>query len=260
MFIFTFYFPYSKFDEWGRKKLKQHVQLRSSVSLVEFGEQFVESKPSDDAPVTRKSSCCDGSSMKNTELKGDQFHVQLPKRIGVLRQFFLLTHQHVLLLSRNPETSAMRFVQAIFLSLICGLIYLQLDMTQSGLQNRVGALFFILTMVFMGSLYSVLELFPTHRPIFLRDRAARAYSGIAYWNAKSFIEVPYDIVFSFLTVVIAYYMVGLQASRFGLFYLTMMLTAFCSSSLAFFISSGVSDVAYGLMISPIVMIPLMICK
>ena len=64
-----------------------------------------------------------------------------------------------------------RFLQAFILSLIGGLIYLQLDNTQSGLQNRVSALFFILNQVFMGSLMSVMLILPMERPIFLREHA-----------------------------------------------------------------------------------------
>jgi hypothetical protein len=187
------------------------------------------------------------------------FHVVMPARISVWREFVVLLHMHTLLLLRNPRTSVTRLVQAALLSLIGGLIYLNLDNTQSGLLNRVSCLFFLLNQVFMGSIMSVLFILPQDRPIFLREHSNNRYGAFSYWNAKSLIEVPFDCAMAFIYTIISYWMIGLQPGYHYAIYLgTFVLLANAASSIGFAVSAGVKEQATAMVITPIVLIPLMV--
>ncbi len=221
------------FDDFVRPGLEKHVSDRLVHSLEEHGRPFANGQ--------------------------NKFHTQVPQRISFWSEFVLLLHMHLLLLTRNPRTSLVRLVQALFLSLIGGLIYLQLDSTQAGLQNRVGALFFLVNQVFMGSLLSVLFILPLDRPVFLREHANNSYGALSYWNAKSLIEFPYDVFMSFVYGILSYWMIGLQSGyHYAVFMATFILVGNAASSIGFFISAGVKNQETAMIIAPIAMIPLMV--
>lgn len=65
-----------------------------------------------------------------------------------------------------------RAAQAIVLGLIVGLIYLRLDNDQKSVQNKSGAMFFVLINQCMSGTMGVLMTFPLELPIFHREFAS----------------------------------------------------------------------------------------
>ncbi|XP_068705130.1 broad substrate specificity ATP-binding cassette transporter ABCG2-like [Montipora foliosa] len=68
-------------------------------------------------------------------------------------------------LLRNPQTSIVQLIVMIIFALIVGAIYYQLKGDEHGIQNRVGAFFFLVMNTVFGNL-SAVELFVKKRPAF----------------------------------------------------------------------------------------------
>ena len=61
-----------------------------------------------------------------------------------------------------------RFFSTVFPALIMGLVFLNLQDNQQGVQGKVGCLFFCIMNQTMQSLFGVLQAFPQEKPILLR--------------------------------------------------------------------------------------------
>lgn len=188
----------------------------------------------------------------------EEFDISQEKRISYFAEFAVLMHESFLVFWRNPRFSRFRLVQTIFLALLCGFVYLQLPLTQSGLTNRQGVTFFMTTNTFISSMFSVLNVFPSNRKIFLREHASNAYHSFPYWLAKSTMNAPADAISAIIYSSIAYFMVGLQASKFGIFLITVILNYQAAASVGMFVSSGVETQQMAMNLAAPVLIPLLL--
>lgn len=124
-----------------------------------------------------------------------------------------------------------RLIQAIFLSLVVGLIYLQvlassrtgalslkeshdepcsqLGDDQESISDRQGSLFFVVMSLALGPLMGSLLAFQAERVVFLRERSQGSYNTLTYYLAKVIAELPWLIVFPALQGLITYFMVAL---------------------------------------------------
>ncbi|XP_005109370.3 broad substrate specificity ATP-binding cassette transporter ABCG2 [Aplysia californica] len=149
-------------------------------------------------------------------------------------------------LIRNPQASIMQFVIVALFAAIVGGVYFQIDHSlKSGIQNRVGAFFFIIMNQVFGNM-SAVELFIKERAIFMHENVSGFYRVSAFFLAKVFCDVvPMRFIPSFIFSCIAYWMIGLRdgADYFFFFALTLFLTALSASAMSFFISSSVRIMA-----------------
>uniref|UniRef100_A0A8K9V0F2 ABC transporter domain-containing protein n=1 Tax=Oncorhynchus mykiss TaxID=8022 RepID=A0A8K9V0F2_ONCMY len=144
----------------------------------------------------------------------------------------------------NPQTSFAQ-VLTVFLALIVGAIFFGVKNDQSGLQNRMGALFFITTNQCFSSLSSA-ELFITERKLFIHEYISGYYRVSVYFLCKILSDIitlrtlP-SIVFS----CVAYFMIGYKATveAFFLFMLTVALVAYTATAMTMAISADQSVVA-----------------
>ncbi|XP_052354146.1 broad substrate specificity ATP-binding cassette transporter ABCG2-like [Oncorhynchus keta] len=145
----------------------------------------------------------------------------------------------------NPQTSFAQIGVTVFLALIVGAIFFGVKNDQSGLQNRMGALFFITTNQCFSSLSSA-ELFITERKLFIHEYISGYYRVSVYFLCKILSDIitlrtlP-AIVFS----CVAYFMIGYKATveAFFLFMLTVALVAYTATAMTMAISADQSVVA-----------------
>uniref|UniRef100_A0A8K9Y2I8 ABC transporter domain-containing protein n=1 Tax=Oncorhynchus mykiss TaxID=8022 RepID=A0A8K9Y2I8_ONCMY len=145
----------------------------------------------------------------------------------------------------NPQTSFAQIGVTVFLALIVGAIFFGVKNDQSGLQNRMGALFFITTNQCFSSLSSA-ELFITERKLFIHEYISGYYRVSVYFLCKILSDIitlrtlP-SIVFS----CVAYFMIGYKATveAFFLFMLTVALVAYTATAMTMAISADQSVVA-----------------
>ncbi|CAL8331717.1 unnamed protein product [Lota lota] len=145
----------------------------------------------------------------------------------------------------NPQTSVAQVGVSIFLALIVGTIFFGVKNDQSGIQNRMGALFFITTNQCFSSV-SAAELFITERKLFVHEYISGYYRVSVYFLSKvlSDILVLRTIPAAIFSLV-SYFMIGLQVSvkAFFIFMLTVMLVSYTATAMTMAISADQSVVA-----------------
>ncbi|XP_044039884.1 broad substrate specificity ATP-binding cassette transporter ABCG2-like isoform X3 [Siniperca chuatsi] len=183
-------------------------------------------------------------------IQGKQMTTTAPSRTITYNTSFLTQFRWVLKrtfrnLMLNPQTSFAQIAVTLFLALVVGAIFFDVQEDQSGMQNRFGALFFIVVNQCFGSLSSA-ELFISERKIFVHEYISGYYRLSVYFLCKILSDIitlrtiP-AIVFSS----VAYFMIGLKptAEAFFLFMFTVMLVAYTATAMALAISADQTVVA-----------------
>ncbi|KAH3715726.1 protein white-like [Dreissena polymorpha] len=160
---------------------------------------------------------------------------------------------------REPMLLRVRVIQTIFLGLMLGLIYLQLDIDQQGVMNINGVLFLMLTNMTFSNVFGVLNSFPLETPIFMREYGIGLYRVDIYFICKVLAEFPSFIFIPILFSSITYWMIGLYASfeAFCVFTGVILLVANIAVSFGYIVSAAVNHVGTALAIAPPLMIPLL---
>ncbi|MCJ1380399.1 hypothetical protein MMC17_003502 [Xylographa soralifera] len=134
------------------------------------------------------------------------------KRIGLLRQFTILSLRTWRNLYRNPLLMLAHYAIAILVAVLCGFLFYGLSNDIKGFQNRLGLLFFILALFGFSTLTS-LTTFTSERLLFLRERANGYYAPVTYFTAKVVFDiVPLRLIPPIILGVIVYPMTGLVPS------------------------------------------------
>lgn len=179
---------------------------------------------------------------------------------GWWTQFTTLISRSFTTSKRDPVTTKARLGQALVISIVIGLIYLQLGDSQKDVQNKLGVVYFMLLNQSMGGVFGVLQTFAAELMIFKREHRSQMYSPSAFFLSKTLSDFPFQIFFPIIFVAIAYWMVGLNSS--GERYITctfiIVLTSNCAYSLGYIIATAAPTVQVALAIGPVVLLPFMI--
>jgi ATP-binding cassette subfamily G (WHITE) protein 1 len=163
---------------------------------------------------------------------------------------------------RNKFVAQVKLFQSIFIGLLIGVIYLDVSSKpfQAQIQDRTGALFFIVLNQFMSSSMGVLSAFSQERPIFLREYTQGYYSLPPYYLTKVVVEFPILILGPVLMICICYFMIGFQSSfeKFVILTLAGVLTALCGTGLGVLSGAAFPNMGIGLAVLPMILLPLML--
>ncbi|XP_046345646.1 broad substrate specificity ATP-binding cassette transporter ABCG2-like isoform X1 [Haliotis rufescens] len=167
---------------------------------------------------------------------------RVPYTTSFLTQLRVVSGRTIRNILRNPQTSILQVFVMIIFAVIVGAIYYDVEDTATGgIQNRVGAFFFIIMNQVFGNL-SAVELFIKERAIFMHENVSGFYRVSSYFLAKVFCDViPMRLVPVAAFSAIVYWMIGLRnaAGYFFYFLLDLFLTSLAASGLAFAISASV---------------------
>jgi len=172
-------------------------------------------------------------------------------------QFLLLLWRQTLQTSRDPKATYVGLIGTIIQSIFIGLIFLQLSLDQSGVQNRLGAMFLIMMSTFFTQAQGALTSFPLERPLFLREYGARIYAVGTYYLAKSLVDLPTTLIlFPALFVTITYWMIGYNhnAGHFFIWLIILVILANIAQGLGMSLSAGL-DLDQALILMPMITIP-----
>uniref|UniRef100_A0A4W5RAJ1 ATP binding cassette subfamily G member 2 (JR blood group) n=1 Tax=Hucho hucho TaxID=62062 RepID=A0A4W5RAJ1_9TELE len=148
-------------------------------------------------------------------------------------------------LALNPQTSVAQLGVTIFLALIVGAIFFGVKDDQSGIQNRIGALFFITTNQCFSTL-SAAELFITERKLFVHEYISGYYRVSVYFLSKILSDIiTLRTIPAIIFSCVAYFMIGFKTTpaAFFIFMFTVTLVAYTATAMTMAISADQSVVA-----------------
>jgi ABC-type multidrug transport system ATPase subunit len=177
-------------------------------------------------------------------------------RIGLLRQFVILSQRTWRNLYRNPMLMLTHYAISILLAVLCGYLFYGLTEDIKGFQNRLGLFFFILAL-FGFSTLTTLTVFSSERLLFVRERANGYYSPLAYFTAKVIFDiVPLRLIPPIIMGVIVYPMTGLQPEWpcFLRFILILVLFNLAAAGICLFIGIVFRDAGVANLIGSLVML------
>ncbi|XP_009865267.1 PREDICTED: ATP-binding cassette sub-family G member 2 isoform X2 [Apaloderma vittatum] len=140
----------------------------------------------------------------------------------------------------NPQASIAQVCVTIVLGLIVGVIFFGLKEDSAGLQNRVGAMFFLTTNQCFSSI-SAIELFVVEKKMFIHEYISGYYRTSAYFIAKLMADlIPMRTIPSIIFTCITYFMLGLKptAGAFFTMMFTLMMVSYTATSMALAIAAG----------------------
>ena len=214
---------------------------------------------------------CEQSEMKAKmrrlieEIQGTtmQSEIELKKfKSSFWTQFKYLTNRASKNAIRNELIIRVRFFQSIFIGVLAGLVFMNATdgRVASQIQSLSGVLYFLSVNQFFGSATAVLSIFAQEKMVFLREHRAGYYGLTAYYFSKVLVELPYQIIFPALLLLIAYYIIGLNPA-FSAYLLASSLLMFCAitgTAIGTFISAIFDDVAMALAVLPLFLLPVLL--
>ena len=148
--------------------------------------------------------------------------------LSLFKQIDLLALRTFTNLYRNPYLFRAQYTLAIGIALFCGLLFYDLPMDLSGVQNRLGFFFFTLAFFAFSSLTSSMASLSTERPLFLLETShQRSYSVLAYYLAKLWMDIlPLRILPPILYAGISYFMIRLYPAPLTFMKFTLVICLF----------------------------------
>jgi len=143
------------------------------------------------------------------------------RRIGLPRQFLILSQRTWRNLYRNPMLMLTHYAVAIVLAVLSGWLFYGVTDDIGGFQNRLGLFFFLLALFGFSTLTS-LTVFSSERLMFVRERANGYYHPVTYFAAKVIFDiVPMRLIPPIIMGMIIYPMTGLLP-RWGTFFIFIL--------------------------------------
>ncbi|KAM4900300.1 broad substrate specificity ATP-binding cassette transporter ABCG2 isoform 1-T2 [Sylvia borin] len=148
-------------------------------------------------------------------------------------------------LIRSPQASIAQVLITALLGLIVGAIFFGLENDSTGIQNRMGVMFFLTTNQCFSSV-SAIELFVVEKKIFIHEYISGYYRTSAYFIAKLMADlIPIRTLPSIIFTCIVYFMLGLKptAEAFFIMMFSLMMVSYTATSMALAIAAGQSVVS-----------------
>lgn len=182
------------------------------------------------------------------------------EKAGWWTQFNLLSARCARNMWRNQLIIKGKAAQTIFLSLVIGLIYLQIPNDLVGVQDRQGSLFFLVVQALFGSVMGALTTFGTEKVVFQREYRSDMYGLSSYFCSRWVVDLPSHIILPIISSAIVYWMIGYQAdaSKFWWFTLIMILMDNAGQAIGIFVSCLFNDMNMALTVMPMILLPLMV--
>uniref|UniRef100_A0A6B2KZC7 ABC transporter domain-containing protein n=1 Tax=Arcella intermedia TaxID=1963864 RepID=A0A6B2KZC7_9EUKA len=173
------------------------------------------------------------------------------------RELFKRNSQRVI---RDPAAAKAGLAQNVLISLVMGLIYLQLPKNQAGIQDRAGAIFFGVVFLMFGGLMPPLSLFSVERKQFLFQYMEALYTPVIYYIAKVVPEIIPVIINDTIFVIIMYFMLGLWMApdKFFINWVVSNLLVLTTQAFAFFLAGMIKSQQALISVFPLFFLPQMV--
>ncbi|RKO90319.1 P-loop containing nucleoside triphosphate hydrolase protein [Blyttiomyces helicus] len=176
---------------------------------------------------------------------------KFPRTIAA--EFATLLHRNMKNVARTKSTIGATIGQGIIIMLVMGFIFFKVGNNATGVQNRLGVLFFIAVNQTFGVVMPTIGIFPIERQIIKRERAAGTYRSISVFAAKVVSTLPLTFLGALLLAIPVYWMIGLQADagKYGTFIVIVLVHSFVANALGLMIGSAVPNPTVGQILGPL---------
>ncbi|CAK4706462.1 hypothetical protein AeNC1_008001 [Aphanomyces euteiches] len=175
-------------------------------------------------------------------------------------QFVVLCQRNVIRLLRDTMAFQARAFASLFIAIIVGLIYLQLDLSQTSVQSYTGVIFFVIVNQFFSAVNPEFLSVPFELPILTREYRGGLYHIWVWYAAKNISELAFQLFFPMLFLVPLYFMVGFanDATLFFSFYLFVVLIGSSAVGLGYLVSSFARTPELAPIFGIVIILPFMI--
>jgi ABC-type multidrug transport system permease subunit len=148
------------------------------------------------------------------------------------------------------------FAFSVVLAILLGSLFWQVDVDLSGVQNRLGVLFFMCALLGFAATSS-LDMFNKERLLFMRERENGYYSAGTYFLAKVMFDIiPLRVIPPLVMGSICYYMIGLNPSLliFAKFLLVLVLFNLAAAGLCLCFATGIKNLSIANLLASLAML------
>ncbi|KAK1429299.1 hypothetical protein QVD17_11505 [Tagetes erecta] len=162
---------------------------------------------------------------------------------------------------KHDYFSWLRITQIIATAIILGLLWWRSDVhSPNDLQNQAGLLFFIAVFWAFFPVFTAIFTFPQERAMLKKERAADMYRLSAYFLARTTSDIPLDLLFPLIFLLIVYFMAGLRLTAQS-FFLTVLVVFLCivaAQGLGLAIGAAVMDLNRATTLASVVVMAFML--
>jgi ABC-type multidrug transport system permease subunit len=177
---------------------------------------------------------------------------------GLCTQISMLFKRDFLDIKRNTKAVGARYIVTLFLSLLIGLIFLNVGSSDQTVginsQSHFGALIMVLITSMFGTAQPPLAIFPEERPVFLREYSTNHYSVIAYFLSRLVNELVLTGLQVLELCLVTYYMIDFQC-KFVMFFSVNFALGMASTALAVLVGCAFKDVKAANEMVPTLFVP-----
>ncbi|RLN92145.1 hypothetical protein BBJ28_00019386 [Nothophytophthora sp. Chile5] len=194
------------------------------------------------------------------EVRDSDDDVFSDSRLGLMGQIRVLYSRNTLRTIRDRLAFRVAIIQSTFVGTLIGLIYLQLNLNQRGVQNFVGGFFFLAVQQTYSPANPAFISVPMELPIIRREYKAGLYHLIAWYLSKNLSELPMQILLPIFTFVPTYFLMGI-GHGFEVFLsmlVIMMLINSAAIGLAYMVSGLCSRIHVVPILGTLILLPFLL--
>eukprot|EP00005_Dracoamoeba_jomungandri_P002507 CAMPEP_0174254988 /NCGR_PEP_ID=MMETSP0439-20130205/4318_1 /TAXON_ID=0 /ORGANISM="Stereomyxa ramosa, Strain Chinc5" /LENGTH=591 /DNA_ID=CAMNT_0015336919 /DNA_START=239 /DNA_END=2011 /DNA_ORIENTATION=- len=241
----------------GKQQVTDLVcHYRQSNGLPKWQEEDSSQMYSEGLALSSSESTTDENS--DDEEDQDNAEFENPHVSNFFIQLLVLTIRDFLVTLRDQIAIKARLFQTIFFALLVGILYYDIGSNQQSIQDREGSLFFCIVNQAMSAMMVASLTLPAAKAVFIREHSSGAYSTLPYYLAKSFTDIPFQIIFPALFGTIVYCMVGYQEEfeKYLIFVLVLVTVTSVAVATALCIGSVAPSPELATILTPLTLIPL----
>ncbi|XP_065358779.1 ATP-binding cassette sub-family G member 1 isoform X2 [Calliphora vicina] len=205
-------------------------------------------------------SSTNGAGCTTSLLDSHESVITLPNKSGFptsgWTQFWILLKRSFVTIMRDRMLTHMRLASHIIVGAIIGMIYYDVGNDASKVMSNAGCIFFTTLFTMFTAMMPTILTFPTEMSVFVREHLNYWYSLKAFYFAKTMADLPFQIVFSSVYVIVVYYLTSqpMEPQRLTMFVVICVLTSLVAQSLGLLIGAGM-NIEAGVFLGPVTTIP-----